>query len=62
MVKKMGAKKPAEATVKVTGPQDLVEEIVEFLEGEFYATRSSDMREGDRGYVYIFVKVLGVRG
>ena len=50
-----------EVIVKLSGPRDLVESIVENLQTGFYATLSSEYRESDRGGVFVFVKVLGER-
>ncbi len=50
-----------EVIVKISGPRDLVESIVENLQNEYYATLSSQYRESDGGGVYVFVKVLGER-
>jgi len=50
-----------EVIVKISGPRDLVESILENLQYYYYATPSSPMMDSDKGGVFIFVKVLGER-
>ena len=55
-------RRPEPVTVKLMGPEGLVQAIVEHLEQNFYAIRTSDYMENRGGPgVHIFLKVAGVR-
>lgn len=55
-------KHPAPVTVKFVGPQGLIRVLVEHLEENFYAVRTSEYlkNRGEAG-VHIYLKVAGVR-
>ncbi len=55
-------KRPAPVTVKLVGPQGLVRVLVEHLEENFYAIRTSDyMKNMEDPAVHIYLRVVGVR-
>ena len=52
---------PDEVLVKISGNRDLVESIIEVLQNDYYSTLTSEIRESDKGGVFVYVKVLGER-
>ena len=57
-----GHNSPDQVTVKLVGPQGLVQLLAENIERNFYAFRTSEYRKNDADSgVHIFLKVAGVR-
>jgi len=53
---------PNPATVKVMGPAQLVEAVVDHLKTDFLAVQTSDFMPNDRGPgVHVFIRVWGLK-